>query len=299
MLQLTELGNRLKEARLKHGISLEDLQSITKIQKRYLIGIEEGDFSSMPGNFYVRAFIKQYAEAVHLNPEEVFETYKTEIPSAYHQDLPEQLSRVKTRKTLTERNPKVFDVLPKILIAVVIIGVAALIYYLLKENASSHSNQSVNNQNAPVHYTTNTKELNKVQASGKNKKKKSSDHSKDNTAAQTPAPTQQLTLVKSSGTRSTFQLQNTDKFVVKLVSNGKAWVNIKNGSGHSFYSGILDKNGTGSQSVDLSNETSAVLVIGKATDVDIYINDQKMDYALPPAKIVTQFITIQFVPTKK
>ncbi|MFL6517543.1 MAG: helix-turn-helix domain-containing protein, partial [Bacillus sp. (in: firmicutes)] len=56
---MTELGNRLKEARLAKGLSLDDLQSMTKIQKRYLIGIEEGNYASMPGNFYVRAFIKQ------------------------------------------------------------------------------------------------------------------------------------------------------------------------------------------------------------------------------------------------
>ena len=81
MLFLTELGNRLKEARLVKGLSLDDLQEITKIQKRYLIGIEEGNFSSMPGKFYVRAFIKQYAEAVGLEPEEIFEKFNSEIPN--------------------------------------------------------------------------------------------------------------------------------------------------------------------------------------------------------------------------
>ncbi|MDA6131043.1 helix-turn-helix domain-containing protein, partial [Escherichia coli] len=49
-------------------MSLDDLQKVTKIQKRYLMGIEEGDYSMMPGKFYVRAFIKQYAEAVGIEP---------------------------------------------------------------------------------------------------------------------------------------------------------------------------------------------------------------------------------------
>ena len=44
MFYLTELGNRLKEARVAKGFSLDDLQEITKIQKRYLIGIEEGNY---------------------------------------------------------------------------------------------------------------------------------------------------------------------------------------------------------------------------------------------------------------
>ncbi len=80
MLHLTELGNRLKEARLAKGLSLDDLQAITKIQKRYLIGIEEGNFQSMPGNFYVRAFIKQYAEAVDLNLKSCLKTLKMKFP---------------------------------------------------------------------------------------------------------------------------------------------------------------------------------------------------------------------------
>ena len=40
----------------------------------------------MPGKFYARAFIKQYAEAVGLEPEELFEEYKNEIPIAYEDD---------------------------------------------------------------------------------------------------------------------------------------------------------------------------------------------------------------------
>ena len=73
---VTELGARLKEARLQKGYSLDDLQEITKIQKRYLVGIEEGNYASMPGSFYVRAFIKQYAEAVGLNPNEILQQYQ-------------------------------------------------------------------------------------------------------------------------------------------------------------------------------------------------------------------------------
>src|SRR3954454_4463760 len=101
---MTELGTILKEARIAKNLSLDDLQSITKIQKRYLIGIEEGNYSGMPGNFYARAFIKQYAEALQLNPDEIFETYKSEIPISHNEEITDQLSRVKSRKSLSEGN---------------------------------------------------------------------------------------------------------------------------------------------------------------------------------------------------
>ena len=92
MFFLTELGARLKEARLARGYSLEDLQNITKIQKRYLIGIEEGNYAIMPGSFYVRAFIKQYAEAVGLDADEVLTEYRKDIPEVQKEEGAEVLT---------------------------------------------------------------------------------------------------------------------------------------------------------------------------------------------------------------
>lgn len=75
------VGEVLKQARLQQGLSLEEVEEITKIRKRYLQAIENGRFQELPGNFYVRAFIKSYAEAVQLNPHEVLQLYKNFLPN--------------------------------------------------------------------------------------------------------------------------------------------------------------------------------------------------------------------------
>ncbi|WHY79378.1 DUF4115 domain-containing protein [Neobacillus sp. WH10] len=297
---MTELGNRLKEARLAQGLSLDDLQTMTKIQKRYLVGIEDGNYSSMPGNFYVRAFIKQYAEALNLNPDEIFETYKTEIPASYNDELPQQLSRVKTHKPITGGNSKIFNVLPKILIAVFVVGIASLIYYLVSTNVGSDTNESVSKDNEQVKIEK-SQSLEKVKGDeiGKEKKK---DSNKENDAAKpedekTPVeetPKQELTVVQSSGTNSTYDLKNADKFVVKLVSKGQTWVSIKSGEGKTFFQGTLKTGATESQTVDLSADSTAVIRVGNAADTDIYVNDQKLEYAIPATANV-QNITIQHV----
>ena len=63
MFVLTELGNVLKQAREAKGLSLDDLQNLTKIQKRYLVGIENGnyDFKSL------EAFKNKYVETHNIN----------------------------------------------------------------------------------------------------------------------------------------------------------------------------------------------------------------------------------------
>jgi len=297
---VTELGNRLKEARVAKGLSLDDLQSMTKIQKRYLIGIEEGNYASMPGNFYVRAFIKQYAEALSLNPDEIFETYKGEIPASYNDDLPQQLSRVKTHKAISETNSKIFDILPKILIGVFVIGVASLLYYFVYKHAGDNTNESINKETERVKIVK-SENLEKEKADAKENTTNTTDEKKDNQQQEEEqqttvdeTPKQEITAVQSSGRNSTYELKNADKFVVKLVSKGQTWVSIKNGKGKSFFQGTLKTGGTESQTEDLSAESTAVIRVGNAADTEIYVNDQKLEYAVPATANV-QNITIQHV----
>ncbi|MBU5211185.1 DUF4115 domain-containing protein [Heyndrickxia oleronia] len=305
---MTELGSRLKEARQAKGLSLDDLQEITKIQKRYLKGIEEGNYDMMPGKFYVRAFIKQYAEAVGLETEQIFEEYKREVPDVYNEDLPEQISRVQSRKTVAPSTSKMLDIFPKILVAVFIIAAIALVYYLVTNFAGSGSKDKLGNSKDTPIETQPVKEKNKPVAQDKEDKTKDNTtqdkndnnqddaNKKDEEDKKAETPAQEVKVISASGRNSTYQLVNSEKFEVKLVSTGRTWVNMKNGQGHSFFQGTLEEGK--SQAVDFSNETEAYLVIGNATQTEIYINDQKLEFAVPPSESTSQNITIQFEKTK-
>ncbi|RFU71354.1 helix-turn-helix domain-containing protein [Peribacillus saganii] len=297
---MTELGNRLKEAREARGLTLDDLQNVTKIQKRYLVGIEEGNYAMMPGKFYVRAFIKQYCEAVGLEPEEIFDTFKNDIPAVHNDEMPE-LSRVKSRKTIDPGNSKIAEMLPKILVGAFVIGAVVLVWVLFSQNAgkpddtaSGDNDESVvmgERKDSPL-----KNEADKEEQAGEEALTKEADKQQ---AEKPPAPEtevkvkQELASVSSSGRDSSYQLKNAETFKVKLLSKGTSWVNIKNGKGHSFYQGTLQNNA--SQEVDLTNETQAVLIIGNAADTEIYVNGEKLAYSVSPQEIVRQDITIDFV----
>ncbi|MEH7122726.1 RodZ domain-containing protein [Bacillus sp. JJ1773] len=306
---MSELGVRLKEARLAKGLSLDDLQVATKIQKRYLIGIEEGNYSMMPGQFYIRAFIKQYAEAVGLQPEELFEQYKSEIPSTINEDIPEKLSRVQSRKDITSGGSKVFDILPKILIAVFIIGAAAVVYYFVTQKGDGNEDKDLadNSGNEQVRLEESENFSKDSNAnSDANSDKESSKADEENEATEDeakeetpPAPKQELTVVETSGKNSIYELKNADKFELKVVSTGKTWVSVKNGKGTSFYQGTLTKGDTESQLLDFSKETEAALIIGNSLETEIYVNDEKITFAIDPAQVVTQNITIRYLTSNE
>lgn len=281
-------------------MSLDDLQTATKIQKRYLIGIEEGNYSTMPGKFYVRAFIKQYAEAVGIDPEEIFEQFKSEIPSTVNEDIPEKLSRVQSRQNISSGTSKVLDILPKVLFVVFIIGALAVAYQFLQK-VNDDENQTVqtdSGENEPVKIEE-SDDFVKDAEKGSNGDSVPTDE--ENTTdeevveEEPEAPKQEISVVQSGGKKTVYELKNADRFELKVVSTGETWVNILNGKGSSFFSGTLKKGENESQVIDFSKEIEAALIIGKSTETEIYINDEKVEYAIPPTQSVTQNITIRYL----
>ncbi|MFJ8068674.1 RodZ domain-containing protein [Peribacillus sp. NPDC096447] len=298
MFYLTELGNRLKEAREAKGLSLEDLQELTKIQKRYLIGIEEGNYSMMPGKFYVRAFIKQYCEAVGLDSEEIFEQHKSEVPSVYSEELPEQLSRVQSRKTIPAGDSKVVEMLPKILAVVLVIGAAVLIWVLVSNYMSNPDNDDKKNakENEAVGYNKsdgfNEEKENADKKQNEEKSESSDEKNEEDAVVKDEKKEQKLAVTSSSGKNSTYELKNTDTFKLKVTSKGSPWVGIKNGEGKLLFQGTIDKDK--SQEIDFTNEKEAVINIGRAYETEIYVNDEKLEYSISPTEVNTQLVTIQF-----
>lgn len=102
---MSELGQQLREARLQKGMSLDDVQEMTKIRKRYLEAIEAGDYKVLPGSFYVRAFIKTYAETVGLDPDLLLEGHKQEAPAEPEPTM-EPVIQKRSSTRSSERNVK-------------------------------------------------------------------------------------------------------------------------------------------------------------------------------------------------
>ncbi len=72
-----DIGNTLREARLRRGLDIADCESATKIRAKYLRALEEEQFEILPGGTYVKSFLRTYAEHLDLDGRLVVEEYES------------------------------------------------------------------------------------------------------------------------------------------------------------------------------------------------------------------------------
>lgn len=70
------LGPRLRAHRESRGLTLDALAETTKIQRSLLADLERNNLSRWPAGIYGRAFIREYAKALGLPPNEVLEEFQ-------------------------------------------------------------------------------------------------------------------------------------------------------------------------------------------------------------------------------
>lgn len=64
---MDSIGFQLKNARVRRGLSIEEVSKTTRIPIRSLHAIENDDLGSMDSAFFYRSFVRQFAQCVHLD----------------------------------------------------------------------------------------------------------------------------------------------------------------------------------------------------------------------------------------
>jgi cytoskeletal protein RodZ len=70
------LGDLLKERRLEHKWTLEEVAEQTRIRQEFLEALEEGDYGALPSDVQTRGFIRTYGLVLRLDPEELLSLYR-------------------------------------------------------------------------------------------------------------------------------------------------------------------------------------------------------------------------------
>ncbi|MGB9697748.1 MAG: helix-turn-helix domain-containing protein [Thermodesulfobacteriota bacterium] len=69
------LGQLLKLKRQDQGLSLEKIAHITRISLYNLQFLENDQYHLLPGEIYVRGYLKSYARVLRIDPEEIIKLY--------------------------------------------------------------------------------------------------------------------------------------------------------------------------------------------------------------------------------
>jgi cytoskeleton protein RodZ len=84
---MPEIGEMLREARMRKRIDMTEVESATKIRGKYLRALENEEWDLLPGPTFVKTFLRTYAEYLGLDPRLLVEEYRQRYERPSTQDL--------------------------------------------------------------------------------------------------------------------------------------------------------------------------------------------------------------------
>lgn len=280
-----KIGQKLQAARQSKGYTLDDLQQLTKIQKRYLIAIEDEKFDELPGDFYVRAFVKQYADTVGLDGNDLLKEFDEQLPKTKTEEYSNHISqavetRASQRKTVSGSVSKLRKHLPTIIIACVIIIVLAAIWVTAIVRGHQDSSTKIDNSSVSV--------------SGESRKKASS-HKKAVHHKKTKSTAQSVKLTESSRNNNSvvYNASSLKKDArLQITAKQRAWNSVTT-DGTSAFSRTMDANSKANVTIR-RNANTVVITVGNASGTTLKLNGKTINFTDSGRYNNTRTITIHF-----
>lgn len=272
------IGEKLRQARLTKNIGLDELQQKSKIQKRYLEAIERGQFECLPGDYYIRSFIRQYAAVVGEDGDylvAVFDGKKSLGPSPAKRPEPEVVkgSRTALHDSKSQHN-KVFGLVSMGVLALVALTILAIVGYMSWQDRhatpfiTDTTAVSVDKSNVPESTTPLT----------------SSSETQETTATtSSEAPKMEVSLSDSTATSATVTLKNaTDPIQLSFTAKeGRCWVGVMpNGATDFVYQKTFEPDTEDSYTLP-EDTTSFLISLGASAYIEIKANGTKLDFSDP------------------
>ncbi len=86
------MGDILRAEREKQNMTVKDIEKATSIRAIYIQAIEDGKYDVLPGEVYLKGFVRNYASFLGLNPQAVLDVYRdSQSPPPPAPDTPHAL----------------------------------------------------------------------------------------------------------------------------------------------------------------------------------------------------------------
>ncbi|MCU7357480.1 helix-turn-helix domain-containing protein [Enterococcus dispar] len=300
--EATTIGARLRQARLNKNISLDELQQITKIQKRYLEAIESGDLDALPGSFYERAFVRQYAQAVGEDGEKlvaVLAGKESLTPPPPKRPQPETVQGSRKSLHVEEQtgNP-IMRLLPVIFFGLVALVIVVIVFYMTWQDRNNQDSLIAANSSVTVEQVA-TQSSTKASESTSESKKQTESTTKESTKESTKEKEMAVKLDSNTQSDAVFSLTDA-KTPVKLdfvgSANGPCWIGVLVNNGY-VYQYTLQAGE--SQSTTLPDgATNATIVLGASGNLTIKANGKDLNYTDPNIPALRKNVTLNIAYQK-
>ncbi|WP_372631693.1 helix-turn-helix domain-containing protein [Cohnella sp.] len=261
---MSDLGALLRKAREQRGYTLDDIQEYTKIRKRYLEAIETGEYKVLPGSFYVRAFVKTYAETVGLDAEEVLRLYHRELPQPPSSEtaIPEPM--IKPRRRSVQHNDRWGKFAVSLLMWAFPILILAVIYVYWTNNKDPDTREL--NPNPPISTETASPSVPSETPSV--------------TPSETLSPTPSiepvtLTFVKKVGSVNYYDVTPGTGHQLKLVVYGRAWIEVRENNRNGTVK--FSKNVSGPDTLNFDLTVPLYVNVGRTDLVEFFVDEATFD----------------------
>ncbi len=279
------IGEQLKERRLEKGLTVEDIQSATKIQARHIQAIERNDFSLIPGNFYVRAFIREYAQAVGLDSHALMDEHKSELPETLSTDTRDftTLKRSRTRAKVKDKSP--FQMLlPTIFVILLLFLIGFIIYEFVltsdetapttpvdEDSSSAGEEVSIPSGNDDPEATNGT------DSTGDDT---TDEAPSDEEAAEAPETTEPVLELKSyqNSTSVYHYVSEEESLIMTVDTTNQNWLQIEDSSGQSLFEQMLSTSNAPVE-IDLTDFDFTYLRFGEPGVISIEINGKPVEFS--------------------
>jgi hypothetical protein len=122
-----EIGNSLREARLRQGLEIPRIETETKIRGKYLRALEEEQFEVLPGDTYVKGFLRTYADYLGLDGQLYLDEYNSRFAAAEELPFSQSAEPRRRRQRRVESNLVVVALAAIVAVTVlVVVGLSGL-----------------------------------------------------------------------------------------------------------------------------------------------------------------------------
>jgi cytoskeleton protein RodZ len=221
---MAEIGESLREARMRARIDISEVEARTKIRAKYLRALENEEWNLVPGPVYVKSFLKTYGDYLGLDSRLLIDEFKRRFERPSENEVRATASSARERERDRNRNPRrfsatVFSPIGVIVVAVVVIVVAL---YLIGSHSSNGPSASTG-----------------IATSGGNRPAKTTNKRKTNpTKHRTTAPGTSTNAKRTTRTTAN-NTTTTARTIASLamVPEGNTWVCVESASGTTLYTG--------------------------------------------------------------